>query len=98
MNRAYDNGFDGWFSTLAALASPVHTTVTRRPLYERVAPLGLRPGLRRQWRQVMETLALWRERVRYRQALHDLDDRLLRDIGLTRAEVEEEWDKPFWRP
>lgn len=98
MNGAYDNGFGGWFSTLAALASPAHTTLTRRPLYERVAPLDLRPGLHEGLRRLAATLALWRGRVRERQALHDLDDRLLKDIGLTRAQVEAEWDKPFWRP
>jgi uncharacterized protein YjiS (DUF1127 family) len=27
-----------------------------------------------------------------------LDDRLLRDVGLSRAEAEREAHKPFWRP
>jgi uncharacterized protein YjiS (DUF1127 family) len=27
-----------------------------------------------------------------------LDDRMLRDIGLARADVENEAGKPFWRP
>jgi uncharacterized protein YjiS (DUF1127 family) len=39
----------------------------------------------------------WRERSRQRQALLRLDDRLLRDIGLTRADVEGEASKRFWR-
>jgi uncharacterized protein YjiS (DUF1127 family) len=43
------------------------------------------------------TLWLWVERVRQRRALADLDDRLLRDIGLTRADVWLEIKKPFWR-
>jgi uncharacterized protein YjiS (DUF1127 family) len=98
MNGAYDNGFGGWFSTLTALASPAHSTLTRRPLYERVPPLGLRLGLGPRLGRLRATLAVWRERVRQRQALHDLDDRLLKDIGLTRDQVEAEWDKPFWRP
>ena len=33
---------------------------------------------------------------RQRRALADLDDRLLRDIGLTRRQAEREAAKPFW--
>ena len=39
----------------------------------------------------------WRERVRQRHALARLDDRLLRDMGLSRADVEQEVGKPFWQ-
>jgi uncharacterized protein YjiS (DUF1127 family) len=39
----------------------------------------------------------WRARSQQRQALLRLDDRLLRDIGLTRADVEGEASKRFWR-
>ncbi len=39
----------------------------------------------------------WRNRLRQRQQLADMDERLLRDIGLTRAEASEEYRKPFWR-
>ena len=38
----------------------------------------------------------WR-RHRSRQALAQLDARLLRDIGVTYAEAENEANKPFWR-
>ncbi len=37
------------------------------------------------------------ERWRQRQALMRLDEHLLKDIGLSRADVEEEVRKPFWR-
>lgn len=39
----------------------------------------------------------WRERARQRDLLAGLDDRMLRDIGLTRADVMCEASKPFWR-
>ena len=40
----------------------------------------------------------WHERVRQRRHLRSLDDYMLRDIGLSRADVEGEAGKPFWRP
>jgi uncharacterized protein YjiS (DUF1127 family) len=43
-------------------------------------------------------LQTWLLRGRQRQALSDLDDHLLRDIGLTSAEVARERAKRFWRP
>jgi uncharacterized protein YjiS (DUF1127 family) len=42
------------------------------------------------------TLARMHERWRQRQTLCDLDERLLRDIGITREQAEGEADKPFW--
>lgn len=37
------------------------------------------------------------ERARERRALMALDDRLLKDIGLSRADAVREWSKPPWR-
>lgn len=37
------------------------------------------------------------ERWRQRQALMRLDDHLLKDIGVSRADVDSEVSKPFWR-
>lgn len=39
----------------------------------------------------------WRRRVRERDAFAALDYRDLRDMGLSRWEVEGELRKPFWR-
>jgi len=39
----------------------------------------------------------WLETARQRRALAALDDRSLRDIGVTRIEAEREAEKPFWR-
>ena len=38
------------------------------------------------------------ERQRTRRDLACLDDRMLRDIGLSRYEVEMELRRPWWRP
>ena len=40
----------------------------------------------------------WIDRGRQRRALGELDDRLLEDIGLSRADARRESAKPFWRP
>jgi len=48
------------------------------------------------WR-IARTLVEWRARAMDRRALAMLDDHLLRDIGLSRADVEREVSKPFWR-
>ena len=39
----------------------------------------------------------WRRRARDRASLAALDDRMLADIGITRADAEYLSNKPFWR-
>ena len=39
----------------------------------------------------------WRRRSRERAQLAELDDRMLRDIGLTHADREFLANKPFWK-
>ena len=46
---------------------------------------------------LVERVLAWQERLRQRHHLSGLDDRLLKDIGLSRADVAREADKPFWR-
>jgi uncharacterized protein YjiS (DUF1127 family) len=45
-----------------------------------------------------DTLVAALERSRQRRALRRLDDRMLRDIGVTQADVVQETGKPLWRP
>jgi uncharacterized protein YjiS (DUF1127 family) len=40
---------------------------------------------------------LWRERARGRRLLQQLDDRMLRDVGMSRSDVERESAKFFWQ-
>lgn len=47
---------------------------------------------------VVSALAEWHRRARERHQLMELDDRLLKDIGITRSDAYREWRKPFWRP
>lgn len=47
--------------------------------------------------RLFDVLLTWAERSRQRRHLAQLDDRILSDIGLSRAEVEAEVSRPFWR-
>lgn len=47
---------------------------------------------------VLRAVLFWVEQSRQRRALSELDDRLLRDIGLTREEALQECANPFWKP
>ncbi len=42
-------------------------------------------------------LDIWVQRATHRNQLSMLDDRLLHDIGLTRADADKEAKKPFWK-
>jgi uncharacterized protein YjiS (DUF1127 family) len=39
----------------------------------------------------------WQERARERHHLARLDEHMLRDIGISRADIMREVSKPFWR-
>jgi uncharacterized protein YjiS (DUF1127 family) len=46
--------------------------------------------------RVADGALLWAERARQRRQLAELDDYMLRDIGLSRSDVANEIRKPFW--
>ena len=48
------------------------------------------------YKTIVGKLAEWQDRAEYRRHLAELDDRLLRDIGLSRYDVQREAAKPFW--
>jgi uncharacterized protein YjiS (DUF1127 family) len=47
--------------------------------------------------RLLDTPFVWAERAAERRHLTELDDHLLKDIGLNRADVEAISTKPFWR-
>ncbi len=49
------------------------------------------------WPYLWLTIRSWAARRRQRRALLELDDSLLRDIGVSRADASEEAAKPFWK-
>jgi uncharacterized protein YjiS (DUF1127 family) len=46
---------------------------------------------------LVATLSLWAERHRQRRALLELNDHMLKDIGISGADAWQEGRKPFWR-
>lgn len=51
-----------------------------------------------QSRQFLAMAGIWLQRWRTRRDLAQLDERLLRDIGLTPSEAIPESAMPFWKP
>jgi uncharacterized protein YjiS (DUF1127 family) len=57
-------------------------------------PVGM---LRRHADGLRRLLATWQARARQRRQLRELDDRLLADIGISRAAAQAAGRTPFWR-
>lgn len=49
------------------------------------------------YKNVLRVFNRWIERAYQRQQLAKLDDRMLKDIGVSRADASNEIAKPFWR-
>lgn len=47
--------------------------------------------------RVIDQLLTWQDRARERAHLRDLSDRMMKDMGLSRADIDGESSKPFWR-
>ena len=69
-----------------------HATAGPAPAASRGSRIGRCLG-----NHVVASLREWRRRSRERAELAALDDRMLKDIGLTRADAEFLSNKPFWR-
>lgn len=55
------------------------------------------PRLRDWLTRAVQLVQAWQERARQRRHLSELSDTMLKDLGLTRADVMIESSKPFWR-
>jgi len=71
-----------------------------------VSIFGSSGGARRSWQAhrvtqlaqiVFEMPLVWYDRWLEREHLAGLDEHALKDVGLTRADVDPEIRKPFWR-
>lgn len=59
--------------------------------------LGAVGGTGRRIGALLDLLLTWQERAAQRSHLSRLDDRMLRDVGLTRDQIAREASKPFWQ-
>ncbi len=53
-------------------------------------------NLQEKWKELRAKLSDWRVRHKTRAHLASLDNRALRDIGLSRYDAYKEAEKPFW--
>jgi uncharacterized protein YjiS (DUF1127 family) len=74
--------------------TPYQARANRSPVSRRQTALD---ALAEATEFVFATLREWRRRSRERAQLEQLDDRMLKDIGLTAADREFLANKPFWR-
>lgn len=72
------------------------TETTRKP-GTRPAGTQLLPAAGRAALSILRRLGSWYDRWLQQQNLAELDDHILRDIGISPREVERECAKPFWR-
>ncbi|CDF84997.1 hypothetical protein PKB_3658 [Pseudomonas knackmussii B13] len=54
---------------------------------------ALHPSL---WQRLQARIWRWRELARQREQLASLSDEALKDIGLSRADILQESETPFW--
>ncbi len=69
--------------------SNYHVQTLSRPVW------GL--GVGNPVRRLFATLVAWQQRYALRRHLLELDDRLLDDIGFSRATARREAARPFWK-
>ena len=79
----------------AVAGTPGHVdSGTRAPLFNADDLLG---GVKFAIVRLFELLTEWQARARQRRDLAALDDHILKDIGISRADAGREASKPFWR-
>lgn len=74
--------FPSWSGPVGRLVAPVRTALA-------VAGTALVA--------VADVVLGWQRRAMERETLSTMEDRMLRDIGLTHAEAMREMEKPFWK-
>jgi uncharacterized protein YjiS (DUF1127 family) len=76
-------------------ATQAPASIATRALYGDLPPLA--PYVAGRFARALDTVLLWHERARQRRQLLQLDDVMLRDIGVGRGGALGEASKPFWR-
>lgn len=93
LDQELRKGDDG--ETSAPASSPIKRDIRQSP--SRPAWRRLNFPARRLLGPLISPLHRWRQRARDREYLRGLSDRMLKDLGLSRALVESDFSKSFWR-
>ncbi|MDH1010288.1 DUF1127 domain-containing protein [Pseudomonas nicosulfuronedens] len=48
------------------------------------------------WKRAVQRVLHWHELARQRRELATMSDEALKDIGLSRADIQQEVERPFW--
>lgn len=72
------------------------TSLTQQACAPAVASTDLGSVLRHLGRTVRTTITVWRQRSASRRELRELDEHVLRDVGISRSQADFEGNKPFW--
>jgi uncharacterized protein YjiS (DUF1127 family) len=87
--------FGSWFAKRAASVSARGWLVSED--WHQAPRRGVRSGSRHVLTRFVDSVLGWHERSSQRRSLLGLDDRMLRDIGVSRTAAMAEAQKPFWR-
>jgi uncharacterized protein YjiS (DUF1127 family) len=74
------------------MSATTHNALTQSQINSH--SLGRQPGVTA---LIGDLFGTWRRRIQEREAFAHLEQRDLRDMGLSQWEVETELSKPFWR-
>ena len=82
------------------MSVPLHAGATHAPIdfSPRTLAAAIKYVAINGLKRVITLAVSWQMRAAERQQLAGLDDRMLSDLGVTRADVWREARKPFWQP
>jgi uncharacterized protein YjiS (DUF1127 family) len=63
-----------------------------------IKPLRAFGKVRRVVVKCLQSIVIWQERAEQRHALSELNERMLKDIGVSHSDAYKEMRKPFWLP
>ena len=75
------------------LGSPLGSPLSQ----SRPPGLGLGSGILGALARLVDIVLTWQDRAAQRAALARMDERMLKDIGITRSEALQEARRPFWQ-
>ncbi|WP_167730212.1 DUF1127 domain-containing protein [Terasakiella sp. SH-1] len=73
----------------------IDTTTAPLPSWGQWAKAGVHM-VRADILQLMQIWRIWTKRAQQRRSLHTLSDETLKDVGLSRDQIQKEANKPFW--